>query len=120
MGLSPLTLWGVAGKGGKRAARRAYTDVRSSGASAASCRQRREEAAADVEPGDFLGVWMDRYGGDAPAVSTLNLYWTARITGGSLEAADDVAELRWFAPDEIPWDDLAFRVNEKVLRAWLA
>lgn len=82
-------------------------------------RELREEAAVDVEPGEFLGVWMDRYGGDAPTVSTFNLYWTARITGGELRAADDVAELRWFAVDEIPWDELAFRVNEKVLRAWL-
>jgi ADP-ribose pyrophosphatase YjhB (NUDIX family) len=83
-------------------------------------RELQEEAALEVEPGDFLGVWMDRYGYDAPAVSTLNLYWTARITGGEQRAADDVAELRWFAPDEIPWDELAFQVNEQVLRAWLA
>lgn len=82
-------------------------------------RELREEAALEVEPEAFLGVWMDRYGGDAPSVSTLNLYWTARMTGGKLEAADDVAELRWFAPGEIPWDELAFQVNEKVLRAWL-
>ena len=82
-------------------------------------RELQEEAALDVEPGDFIGVWMDRYGGDAPAVSTLNLYWTAQITGGEMRAADDVAELRWFAPADIPWDGLAFEVNEKVLRAWL-
>ena len=83
-------------------------------------RELREEAALEVYPEEFLGVWMDRYGGDAPAVSTLNLYWTARITGGEPVAADDVAEVRWFPVDEIPWDQLAFRVNEKVLRAWLA
>jgi ADP-ribose pyrophosphatase YjhB (NUDIX family) len=82
-------------------------------------RELREEAGLEVEPDDFLGVWMDRYGGDAPTVSTLNLYWTARITGGEQRAADDVGELRWFVPEEIPWDELAFQVNEKVLRAWL-
>jgi len=82
-------------------------------------RELREEASLEIEPEEFLGVWMDRYGGDAPAVSTLNLYWTARITGGSMRAADDVAELRWFPPDEIPWDELAFQTNRKVLRAWL-
>jgi ADP-ribose pyrophosphatase YjhB (NUDIX family) len=82
-------------------------------------RELREEASLEVDPGDFLGVWMDRYGGDAPGVSTLNMYWTARITGGELRSADDVAELRWFRVDEIPWEKLAFRVNEKVLHAWL-
>ena len=79
-----------------------------------------EETGYEVEPGEFLGVWMDRYGGDAGTTHTLNLYWTARITGGAEHADDDVAELRWFAPEEIPWSGLAFDVNEKALSAWLA
>jgi ADP-ribose pyrophosphatase YjhB (NUDIX family) len=82
-------------------------------------RELREETGLDIETGDFLGVWMDRYGYDSPAVSTLNLYWSARIVGGEERAADDVAELHWFAPDELPWDELAFEVNRKVLAAWL-
>jgi ADP-ribose pyrophosphatase YjhB (NUDIX family) len=82
-------------------------------------RELREEASLEVEPGEFIGVWMDRYGGDAPGVSTLNLYWTAQITGGEMRPDDDVAELRWFAPAEIPWEELAFQTNEMVLRAWL-
>jgi ADP-ribose pyrophosphatase YjhB (NUDIX family) len=82
-------------------------------------RELREEAGLEIEPGEFLGVWMDRYGYDSPALSTLNLYWTARVLGGDERAADDVAELRWFAPEELPWDQLAFHVNEKVLSAWL-
>jgi len=82
-------------------------------------RELREETSLEVEPVEFLGVWMDRYGGDAPAVSTLNMYWTARITSGQPRADDDVSELRWFTPADIPWEELAFRVNEKVLRAWL-
>jgi 8-oxo-dGTP diphosphatase len=82
-------------------------------------RELREEADLDVEPGDFLGVWIDRYGYDSTAASTLNLYWEGRVLGGDEQAADDVAELRWFAPSEIPWDDLAFRCNAQVLSAWL-
>ena len=74
-----------------------------------------------VEPQEFLGVWIDRYGSDASAPATLNLYWTARVVSGTEAAADDVAELRWFLPSELPsGDDLAFRVNEHVLSAWLA
>ncbi len=82
-------------------------------------RELREETGLDIETGDFLGVWMDRYGYDSPAVSTLNLYWEARVVGGKERAADDVAELRWFAREELPWDELAFEVNRKVLSAWL-
>jgi ADP-ribose pyrophosphatase YjhB (NUDIX family) len=79
-----------------------------------------EESGLYVEPGEFLGIWMDRYGYDSGAASTLNLYWEARVTGGDERAADDVSELRWFASAEIPWDELAFECNAQVLSAWLA
>ena len=45
-------------------------------------RELREETGLEVEPVEFLGVWMDRYGGDSTAEATLNLYWTARVIGG--------------------------------------
>lgn len=83
-------------------------------------RELREETGLEVDPHEFLGVWMDRYGYDSSAASTLNLYWTARVLSGEMNAADDVAELRWFAPDELPRpEELAFEVNEKVLSYWL-
>ena len=63
------------------------------------------------EPVRFLGVWMDVYGDAPEAAATLNLYWTMRIVSGEPVAADDVAELRWFAPDELPSEgQLAFSV----------
>ncbi len=75
-----------------------------------------EETGLQIEPRDFLGVWMDRYGYDSSATSTLSLYWIARVVGSDEEPADDVVELRWFAPHELPrGDELAFEVNEKVL-----
>jgi ADP-ribose pyrophosphatase YjhB (NUDIX family) len=82
-------------------------------------RELAEETGLEIEVGEFLGVWMDRYGYDSPAVSTLNLYWEARVLGGEERPADDVCELRWFRPDELPWDELAFEVNAKVLSAWM-
>jgi ADP-ribose pyrophosphatase YjhB (NUDIX family) len=82
-------------------------------------RELAEESGLEVEPREFLGVWMDRYGYDSGAASTLNLYWETRVVSGDERPADDVAELRWFAPSEIPWDDLAFECNAQVLSAWL-
>jgi ADP-ribose pyrophosphatase YjhB (NUDIX family) len=76
-------------------------------------RELREEAGVEIEPVDFLGIWTDVYGDRD--VSTLNLYWTARIGEGDLQPADDVAELRWFAPEEVPRDELAFSHLEDVL-----
>lgn len=82
-------------------------------------RELREETGLDVEPLRFLGIWMDRYGGDSTAEATLNLYWTARVVSGEPIPADDVAELRWFERDELPGrEELAFENVPLVLAAW--
>jgi ADP-ribose pyrophosphatase YjhB (NUDIX family) len=84
-------------------------------------REMREETGLEVEPVSFLGVWTDRYGDGPAAVHTLNLFWIARATGGVPVPADDVAELRWFAPDELPpASDLAFARAPEILAAWRA
>jgi ADP-ribose pyrophosphatase YjhB (NUDIX family) len=80
-------------------------------------RELREEGGVKVEPLEFLGIWIDKYGDDGSAQATLNLYWTARIVEGELEPADDVAEFRWFAPDEVPLEELAFSHTREVLLA---
>jgi ADP-ribose pyrophosphatase YjhB (NUDIX family) len=81
-------------------------------------RELREETTLEVEPLDFVGIWMDRYPYGTQTGSTLNLYWTARVVGGSAQAADDVSEVAWFAPDELPREEeFAFHIPD-VLRAW--
>jgi 8-oxo-dGTP diphosphatase len=82
-------------------------------------RELREETGLDVEPGEFVGAWLDRYGDELDAPTTLNLYWTARVTGGEPNAGDDAAELRWFAPDDLPADgEIGFPNVREVLRVW--
>ena len=82
-------------------------------------RELREETGLEIEPGDFFGVWIDRYGTADDDPVTLNLYWTARVVGGEPEAADDVSELSWFEPDELPGpEELAFRTVVDVLAAF--
>ncbi len=81
-------------------------------------RELREETGADIEVTGFLGHLVDMYGpgGDA----TLNCVFRARLVGDPvLVAADDVAELRWFAADELPpRDRLAFANTAEALRRW--
>jgi len=82
-------------------------------------RELKEETGLDVEPGRFVGAFVDRYGDGPDAPYTLNLYWTARAAGGAPQAADDVAELRWFALDELPPDEeIAFENVTKALALW--
>jgi ADP-ribose pyrophosphatase YjhB (NUDIX family) len=82
-------------------------------------RELREETGLEVEPGELVGIWMDRYGDDEDAHATVNLYWTARVVGGGeARAADDVSELGWFGPDQLPpREQLAFHIAE-VLDTW--
>jgi ADP-ribose pyrophosphatase YjhB (NUDIX family) len=81
-------------------------------------RELREETGLEVEPLSFVGIWMDRYPYKTHTVSTLNLYWTARVLSGAAEPADDVSELAWFSPDELPDEaEFAFHIAD-VLRTW--
>jgi ADP-ribose pyrophosphatase YjhB (NUDIX family) len=82
-------------------------------------RELREETGLEVEPAEFFGVWVDRYGPGERDPVTLNLYWVARVVDGEARAADDVVELRWFALDELPGpDELAFSTVADVLAAF--
>jgi len=80
-------------------------------------REVREETGLEVEPGEFVGAVADRYGDDGHA--TLNLAWTARAGDGEPQPADDVSELRWFGPDELPpREEFAFSNSVELLDAW--
>ncbi len=89
------------------------------GALAALIRELREETALEIEPVEFLGGYPDRYG--EGGIYTLNLYWTARVTGGVLSVDDELAELAWFATDDLPPDsEFAFENTVSALADWKA
>ncbi len=82
-------------------------------------RELREETGLEIEPREFFGAWIDRYGDDPGAAYTLNLFWRATATAGEPRPADDVDEVRFFARDELPPpSELAFTTIVDVLRAW--
>ena len=66
-----------------------------------------EETGLEVEPGQYLGAYVDSYGDMGTAV--LNLVFEARVMSGDMAPADDVAELRWFGLGDLPArEELAF------------
>jgi ADP-ribose pyrophosphatase YjhB (NUDIX family) len=76
-------------------------------------REIREETALEIEPTEFLGHWLEPYDGRI----VLCLAWTARAMGEA-RAGDDLVEVRWFEPDELPApDELAFTHYPAVLAA---
>ena len=81
-------------------------------------RELMEETALEIEPLEFLGGYPDRYGDRG--IYTLNLYWTARVIGGELDLeADELVEVAWFAPEDLPaHDEFAFANTVEALSDW--
>lgn len=71
-----------------------------------------EETGLVVETAELQRIDIEPYG-DRHVFSVTYLV-TAR---GEPAAADDVAELRWFGPDELP-AEMAFPGQDRVLGAW--
>jgi ADP-ribose pyrophosphatase YjhB (NUDIX family) len=80
-----------------------------------------EETSLQVESARYVGTYLDRYGDGDDAVTTLNLVFEVVTTHGRPAPADDVAELAWFALDELPSPaEFAFHVLGDFVHAWAA
>ena len=49
----------------------------------------------------------------------MTLVFEARIIGGVAQVTPEALEVRAFAPDAIPWDELAFKTSYFALRDWV-
>lgn len=66
----------------------------------------------------LIGMWVDDY---ADGEVCLNVYYEMEPVGELTARTDsaEVAELRWFAPDELPLDEISFPAHSReVLLAW--
>jgi ADP-ribose pyrophosphatase YjhB (NUDIX family) len=82
----------------------------------AAIREFKEETGLDVELAGLFGVY--HFHSAVKGTGVLLLY-RGRITGGVLAAMDDITELTFFSPDELPPDEeLAFESNRNALRRW--
>jgi NAD+ diphosphatase len=80
-----------------------------------------EETGLEIEPGEYVGAYVDRYGDDDDAKTTLNLVFDAEVTGGDAAPADDVAELEWFPLDDLPAPaEFAFHDVGRFVHEWAA
>jgi ADP-ribose pyrophosphatase YjhB (NUDIX family) len=75
-------------------------------------REFREETGLEIVPGEWLGTHLEPY--DDHFV--LGQTWVVRAEGEP-RPGDDVGELRFFGPDELP-GELAFPHQHEVLSAW--
>jgi len=77
-------------------------------------REFREETGLAVRPLEWLGTHLEPY----DHYFVLGLTWLVE-GDGEPRPADDVEELAWFGPDELP-EEMAFSHQDELLRNWAA
>lgn len=65
-------------------------------------REAEEEARADLEITDLLGIY------NIPRIGQVQILYRARLRSPDVRAGEETREVRLFRWEEIPWDDLAF------------
>jgi 8-oxo-dGTP diphosphatase len=77
-----------------------------------------EETGLKIQTTSLLAVVMDTY---HDQFYTLNVYYLAEVLDGDQQAADDLAELRWFSPTpgSLP-TEFAFAHCKRVIDTWIA
>jgi len=79
----------------------------------AAIREAKEEVNLDVEIDRLLRVYS--YRGERVIV----IAYAVNVVGGKLRAGDEAIEVRTFSPEEIPWNELAFRSTGDALRDYV-
>ncbi len=76
-------------------------------------RETEEETQLLVEIGRLVGAYS------RPHAGVVTLVYEATVVGGEALPGAETLEVRHFAADEIPWDELAFNTVESALRDWV-
>ena len=79
----------------------------------AAIRETLEETGLLVEPGELVGLYSRL------EAAVVTLVFEARIVGGAAQVTPEALEVRAFAADAVPWDEVAFRTSCFALRDWV-
>jgi 8-oxo-dGTP diphosphatase len=79
----------------------------------AAIREAREESGLEVTLDGLINIYS--YAGRTPII----VVYAATYVGGELAVDDEGLEARAFEPDEIPWEELAFRSTFEALKDYL-
>ena len=80
-------------------------------------REAKEELGVEVDPIELVSVNIDKYGYIKGDFYTLNLFYRAKIVSGKIKLDAENSEYRWFAKEDIPQNDLAFKNTDIALKA---
>lgn len=79
----------------------------------AAIRETLEETGLVVQPGEIIGLYTRL------EAAVVTIAFEARVVGGSATPTREALEIATFAPEAIPWPQLAFRTTMWMLRDWL-
>ncbi len=79
----------------------------------AAVRETLEETGLVVEPISILGLYSRLHAG------IVVVAYEARIVGGAASATPESLETRPFAPESMPWSEIAFETSLRALRDWV-
>ena len=80
----------------------------------AAIRETLEETGLQVEPMRMVGLYS------RVEAAVVVVAYEARIVGGEPMTTRESLETRPFAPDQIPWPQIAFQTSAQALRDWVA
>ena len=76
-------------------------------------RETYEETGLLVDPGEIVGLYTRL------EASVVTIVFEARIVGGEAHPTREATQIEAFAPDAIPWPEVAFRTTMWALRDWI-
>jgi len=79
----------------------------------AAIRETWEETGLLVEPGEIVGLYTRL------EASVVTIAFEARIVGGTAAPTSEATEIVAYAPEDIPWDRIAFKTTRWALHDWL-
>ena len=80
----------------------------------AAVRETLEETGLLVEPGEIVGLYSRL------EAAVVVVVFEARIVGGTARVTPEALEVATFAPDAIPWDEIAFKTSYWAIRDWVS
>jgi 8-oxo-dGTP diphosphatase len=80
---------------------------------AAAVREAREETGLEIRLDRLINIYS--YAGRVPVI----VVYSATMMGGCLGCDDEGLEARFFEPETIPWEELAFRSTREALLEFL-
>lgn len=79
----------------------------------AAIRETQEEVALEIGELSLLNVYS------YPESPVVTVVYVSPIVGGEPRAGMEAEEVAFFSPEELPWDELAFRSTREALRDWI-